>query len=159
MPRPTKFRVVCTYPEANYFKPAGVSLKTIEQIVLGLDEYEAISLADLEGMTQEEAARFMNVSRQTFGRIIASAHKKIADALVCGKALKIKGGKCIMSDREFECSSCGSKWEEPFGKGKPEECPSCCKDDFKRIDSHKCQGNHSSEKGHCCGKGKESKTK
>ncbi len=159
MPRPTKYRVVCTYPEADFFAPTGVSFDKLEEVVLALDEYEAINHADLDGMTQEEASRLMNVSRQTFGRIITNAHRKIAEALIGGKALKIEGGKCIMSEREFECSSCGSKWEESFGTGRPEECPSCCKSDIKRIDDHKCCGNHSHGSNDCCGKSKESQSK
>jgi predicted DNA-binding protein (UPF0251 family) len=64
----------------------------LEQVSLTVDELEAIRLADLEGLYQEKAAQRMNVSRQTFGRIIEAAHKKIADALVHGKALSITGG-------------------------------------------------------------------
>ena len=59
---------------------------------LTFDELEAIRLADFEGLYQEQAAKKMNISRQTFGRIVESAHKKIADALVNGKALSIEGG-------------------------------------------------------------------
>ena len=57
-----------------------------------IDEFEAIRLADLDGLYQEDAAKKMNVSRQTFGNIVNSAHKKIADALLNAKALKIEGG-------------------------------------------------------------------
>jgi len=57
-----------------------------------VDEFEAIRLTDLEGLYQADAAEKMNISRQTLGRILESAHKKIADALVHGKALLIKGG-------------------------------------------------------------------
>jgi predicted DNA-binding protein (UPF0251 family) len=64
----------------------------LQQVTLTVDEFEAIRLADLQGLYQEQAAEKMNVSRQTFGRIIESAHKKIADALVNGKALSIQGG-------------------------------------------------------------------
>jgi predicted DNA-binding protein (UPF0251 family) len=64
----------------------------LEEVVLLKDELEAIRLADLDEKYQQEAADNMNVSRQTFGNIIRSAHQKIADALVNGKALKIKGG-------------------------------------------------------------------
>jgi predicted DNA-binding protein (UPF0251 family) len=64
----------------------------LQHINLTIDELEAIRLADLEGLYQEQAAQKMNVSRQTFGRIIETAHKKIADALVNGKALLIEGG-------------------------------------------------------------------
>ncbi len=79
-------------PQASYYKPQGVPLRTLEQVALTVDELEAIRLADLEGLYQEEAAKRMNVSRQTFGRIIEAAHRKVADALVHGKALSIAGG-------------------------------------------------------------------
>jgi len=79
-------------PEATYYKPQGVPLRVLEQVALTVDELEAIRLADLEGLYQEEAAKRMNVSRQTFGRIVEAAHRKVADALVHGKALSIEGG-------------------------------------------------------------------
>jgi len=64
----------------------------LKEVNLTLDELEALRLADFDGLYQEEAAAKMNVSRQTFGNIIKSAHKKIAGALLQGKALKIEGG-------------------------------------------------------------------
>lgn len=82
-------------PNTVYYKPAGIRLMELEEVVLELDEYEAIKLADLEELYQEDAAGQMKISRQTFGRIICSAHKKIADALVNGKAIKIEGGNVI----------------------------------------------------------------
>lgn len=95
MPRPFKCRMVRCKPDTNYFKPRGIPLSDLQEVGLGLDELEAIRLADLEGFYQEDAAKKMNISRQTFGNIIAAAHKKIADAIVNGKALKISGGKNI----------------------------------------------------------------
>lgn len=76
----------------DYFKPRGIPLSALQEVGLTLDEFEAIRLADLEGLYQEDAAKKMDVSRQTFGNIIAIAHKKVADAIVNGKALKIAGG-------------------------------------------------------------------
>ena len=95
MPRPFKCRRVCGTPGSDYFKPRGIPLSDLQEIGLTIDEFEAIRLADLGGLYQEEAAKKMAISRQTFGNIIASAHKKIADAIVNGKALKISGGKDI----------------------------------------------------------------
>ena len=92
MPRPFKCRRVCGTPETDYFKPRGISLDELEEVGLTIDEFEAIRLADLDGLYQEDAAKKMNVSRQTFGNIINSAHKKVADALLNAKALKIEGG-------------------------------------------------------------------
>lgn len=70
-------------------------MSALQEIGLSLDEFEAVRLADLEGLYQEEAAQKMNISRQTFGNILTTAHRKIADALVNGKALKIAGGMNI----------------------------------------------------------------
>ena len=99
MPRPFKCRRVCGTPGAYYFKPRAIPLSTLEEISLTIDEFEAIRLADLEGLYQEDAAKKMDVSRQTFGNIIAAAHKKIADAIVNGKALKIVGSKDIKESK------------------------------------------------------------
>jgi uncharacterized protein len=64
-----------------------------------LDEFEALRLADLDGLYQEQAAEQMNVSRPTFSRGIESAHRKLADALVHGKALRIEGGPVQIGQR------------------------------------------------------------
>ncbi len=74
------------------FKPAGVPLRALEEIAMTLDEFEALRLADLDGLQQEPAARQMNVSRPTFSRVLEAARRKLADALVHGKALRIEGG-------------------------------------------------------------------
>jgi len=103
MPRPKCCRRVCRQPDANYFKPRGIPAVELEEVVLNLDEFEAIRLADYEQLYQEEAATRMNISRQTFGRIIESAHRKIADVLISGKALKIEGGEVNVKEN----GSCG----------------------------------------------------
>jgi predicted DNA-binding protein (UPF0251 family) len=92
MARPCRCRKIRCNPDTNYFKPRGIPLDMLEEINLTLDELEAVRLADLEEMYQEDAAKKMNISRQTFGNIINSAHKKIADVLLNAKALKIEGG-------------------------------------------------------------------
>src|SRR4030066_1536095 len=92
MARPRNCRRVGSIPESDYFKPRGIPLSMLEDVILTVDEFEAIRLADLESLYQEKAAEKMNVSRQTFGRIIDSAHKKVAEVLVRGKSLRIDGG-------------------------------------------------------------------
>jgi predicted DNA-binding protein (UPF0251 family)/predicted Fe-Mo cluster-binding NifX family protein len=92
VPRPSKCRRVEFLPEITYFKPAGVPLKNLEKISMSVAEAEALRLKDLEGLEQEEGAAKMNVSRPTFQRIVATARKKIADALLNGKAIRIEGG-------------------------------------------------------------------
>lgn len=92
MPRPFRCRRIGCRPDKNYFKPRGIPADMLEEVNLTLDELEAIRLADWQGLYQEDAAKKMNISRQTFGNIINSAHKKIADVLLNSKALKIEGG-------------------------------------------------------------------
>jgi len=90
MPRQKCKRRIAFSASVTYFKPAGIPLRDLEEVMLAADEVEAIRLANLEGMYQEEAAAAMGISRQTFGRIISSANKKIAEGLVKGKALRIE---------------------------------------------------------------------
>ncbi len=89
MPRPKKHRKVSCRPAASYFKPIGIPMFKLDEEILEADELEAIKLADLQKDSHEEAAKKMNISRATFGRIISKARGKIADSLLNGKALRI----------------------------------------------------------------------
>jgi hypothetical protein len=104
MSRPQCCRRIAGRPIASVFHPAGIPVRGLDEIVLTLDEFEAIRLADLEGLYQEQAAERMIVSRPTFGRILAAAHRKVAEALAHGKTLKIEGGTVRMERlRSFPC--------------------------------------------------------
>ena len=92
MTRPKKRRWINSWPAADYFKPRGIPMAELEISQLSIEEYEAMRLYDVDGLDQTQAAEMMNVSRPTFGRIIVSAHKKVAEALVYGKAIQIRGG-------------------------------------------------------------------
>ncbi|NPU99843.1 MAG: DUF134 domain-containing protein [Brevinematales bacterium] len=120
MPRPQKCRRIGFRPGITFFKPAGVPVHQLETVALTLDETEAVRLGDLEGIYHEEAARRMNVSRQTFGNIIESARRKIADCVINGKALKIEGGNVQVAGAGFVCPSCGSEWADASA-----QCPKC----------------------------------
>ena len=126
MPRPKRCRRISSTPGSSYFKPRGIPLSVLEEIVLSVDEFEAIRLADLEGLYQEPAAEKMSVSRQTFGRIIESAHRKVAEALVGGKALKIEGGAIeIAAGKILSCCDCRHSWEPNRDRNEAVQCPSC----------------------------------
>lgn len=99
MPRPVNERRLCAAIEARVMKPAGIPSRELEEVLLGFDEAEALRLADLEGLYQEAAARRMGVSRPTFSRIIESARRKTADAILNGKALRIEGGEISIIPR------------------------------------------------------------
>jgi predicted DNA-binding protein (UPF0251 family) len=134
MARPVKRRRIGCDPQANYFKPRGIPVADLDEIVLSMDELEAIRLADLEECYQETAAKQMAVSRQTFGNIVKSAHKKIAAALVQGKALKIEGGTFTMIEKLFQCDDCQHEWSVPYGTGRPNACPQCSSPNLHRSE-------------------------
>jgi hypothetical protein len=96
-------------------------------VLLTLDEYEAIRLADLEGLYQEQAAARMKVSRQTFGRIVETARRKVADVLVHGKTLRIEGGPVAARGRvPVLCPRCHGALGLTEGSGSA-ACPHCRK--------------------------------
>jgi len=148
MARPQCPRQIDSAPGTLYFKPRAIPLSQLQEVTLTFDEYEAIKLADLKGMYHIQASKKMTISRQTFGRIIESARKKLADAIVNGKAIKIEGGIINMAQKRlFHCADCDHYWEAPFGTGRPEACPNCMSTDFRRADSNRGPGN--SEKRIC----------
>lgn len=107
MPRPPIERAVAGVPRVTLFKPAGVPSRELEHLRLAVDELEAIRLVDLEGLSHEQAAETMGVSRQTVGRVLERGRAKVAEALVGGKAILIGGGQyrvatCIDTPPETE---------------------------------------------------------
>lgn len=90
MPRPCRMRRIRGNPNSVYFKPAGIRMVELESIILAMDEFEALRLKDYENVEQEEAAKKMNISQPTFHRILLSARRKISDAIINGKAIKIE---------------------------------------------------------------------
>ena len=92
MARPIKPRRVLFDPDVVYFKLRAVPLSMLEEVDLSIDELEALRLCDLEDFEQEEAAKKMKVSQSTLQRILTSARKKVAEALIGGKAIKIRKG-------------------------------------------------------------------
>ena len=151
MPRPPCCRRVGCLPRCLMFKPAGIPASRLEVVVLGLDEMEAIRLADLLGLYQEQAAEQMNVSRQTFGRIVEVARRKVAQALIEGKVLRIEHGEVEMSEtRRFKCHDCDNTWERAFGAGRPAGCPQCQSTNIHRAITDRGQaGGPNRERGHC----------
>jgi len=90
MPRPKMPRCVRFNPNVYYFKPRGVPLRMLEEVVLLPDELEALKLYQIDGLDQIKAAKKMKISQPTFARILACAYKKLANALIEGKAIRIE---------------------------------------------------------------------
>lgn len=118
MPRPRCCRRIACRPGAARFLPSEGGLAGAADVVMTLDEFEAIRLADLLGLYQEQAADRMEVSRTTFGRIVDSAHRKIAEALVEGRPIRIEGGT-VLSGARRRCGICAAEWDGASG------CPRC----------------------------------
>ena len=136
MARPSFCRRVESVPQVTLFKPQGIPMRELQYVTLTVDELETLRLADLEGLHHDKAAEKMGISRQTFGRIVASARKKVARTLVEGQALAINGGNYRMEDvRTFQCDACGHVWELSFGTGRPEGCEKCQSTKIHRTES------------------------
>ena len=124
MARPTKVRTVDFFPESTYFTPMGKSKCELEEVILKLEELEAMRLKDIEKLNQECAEK-MKVSRQTFQNIIDSAREKVAIAfLTQGKAIRIDGGNYRAKFCKFKCLDCDNIYEINYLQDK-EKCPSC----------------------------------
>ncbi|MGB9763484.1 MAG: DUF134 domain-containing protein [Minisyncoccia bacterium] len=89
MPRPRIYRRISCRLKSCFFKPQGIPLRNLELVILTIEEAEALRLKHLLGLDQIEAAKKMGISQPTFQRTLSSAYKKIAEALVKGKAIKI----------------------------------------------------------------------
>jgi predicted DNA-binding protein (UPF0251 family)/predicted Fe-Mo cluster-binding NifX family protein len=92
MVRPVHNRRVAFIPDVTYFKPAGIPARQLAEVTLKVEELEAVRICDLEGLEQDGGARSMGVSRPTFQRVLYAGRRKIADALLNGKAIRIEGG-------------------------------------------------------------------
>ena len=108
--RPKKYRRVKDYPLIRRFSPRGRAGRP-DEVNLAMDEFEALRLADYKGLSQKEAARSMQVSQQTFSRILNRARRIISDILINGKIVKIQGGQCIINS--YKDSSRGSTQQAP----------------------------------------------
>ncbi len=128
MSRPVKLRYVAQLPSTGSFRPVGVPMNALREVCLSLEETEAIRLKDLEGLEQEECAQRMQISRPTFHRVLESARRKLADALVNGKAIQIEGGNFGLPHHRFRCNNDGHEWDVPFealANRLPLSCPIC----------------------------------
>jgi len=122
LPRRPCCKRVEEMPGVNYFKPRAVPLAALEEVILSVEELEALRLAHKEGLYQQDAAERMGVSRATFGRVLEGAHRKVTKALVEGCALRIEGGSFRMSGPEC-CEQCPVRAAQV--EGQPSPCDSC----------------------------------
>ncbi len=126
MPRPRKWRTVEFVQGGLHLVPVGRPACEGEEEILKVEELEAVRLKDLLNLSQDECAGKMQVSRQTFQRILGDARSKVARALVEGKALKVEGGNFTRSICRLTCCQCSQQWEESYeNQGQESTCPRC----------------------------------
>jgi len=112
--RPPKWRRVEFIPNIHYFVPLNIKNKNVEENILLVEEIEAMRLKDLEKLEQEECAEKMQVSRQTFQRVLNNAREKITDSIIKGKAIRIEGGNFTRNICPIRCLDCGREWKESY---------------------------------------------
>jgi predicted DNA-binding protein (UPF0251 family) len=147
MVRPRKIKKVFFEPNATYFKPSGVPLRDLDEVVITLDELETLRLSNIEKLSQTDAANLMDIHQSTFQRTLTRAREKIADALINSKAIKIFGGEYqipvqkkgfgrnrsgmqnqLNDSNQCICPNCGYKQNHIAGKPcNLEVCPVCKK--------------------------------
>lgn len=114
MSRPPKWRKVEFIPNIQYFVPLDSQTANMEENILRIEEIEAIRLKDVEKLEQEECAERMEVSRQTFQRILNTGREKIADSIINGKAIRIEGGNFTRNICPVKCLDCNKEWKESY---------------------------------------------
>jgi len=130
--RPPRIRRIDSPPRFQSFKPVGVPRRGLARIELTVDEYEAIRLVDYMDFDHAGAAEHMGVSRPTFTRIVDRARRKVAEALVEGELLTIRGGAFDFVTTRHRCRTCGEE-ERRAGAAEPDPCPDCGSEDVEDV--------------------------
>jgi uncharacterized protein len=123
MVRPRRFRRILEEPQIRCFKPEKANLDSLEPIKVTIDEFEAIRLRDYHDIQQKRSAEIMGISQPTFHRILTSARKKIAEALIDGNTIMIVGEDFITNKERYKCNKCGFEWLSP--EKEYSKCPDC----------------------------------
>jgi predicted DNA-binding protein (UPF0251 family) len=141
-------------PCVKYYKPAGIPLRFLDEVCLSIEELESVRLKDLEDLDQEQCAQRMNISRSTFQRVQGSARKKIAEALLTGKAIRIEGGNFEIASLRCCCDN-GHEWAvsiDETAKESINSCPVCQSAAIQQLPPvEACQGH--GRRGRCHGHG------
>ncbi len=124
MPRPRKTRYITTEPATRSLYPGDNGAQVHEPVEIGRDEYEALRLVDYDGLFHDAAGEMLGVSRQTVGRILSGARRKLVGAFVEGYPVEIEGGDAEMMIH-YVCRDCGNQWLGFEGSLPAKHCPAC----------------------------------
>jgi predicted DNA-binding protein (UPF0251 family) len=130
--RPKKERKVKHPPLFHSFKPAGIKRHKLSRITMTLAEFEAIRLADYEGLGHLEASVYMEISRSTFTRLIEKARKKVSSLIVEGTSLDIGGGRIHFNENIYKCNDCYFIFRVPIAE-EVLKCSECDSDNLSNL--------------------------
>jgi len=136
MTRPHQIRKIQSPPRAKGFIPLGFYRDRSDPVVLNIEEFESIRLLDYEGLTQEAAAKCMQVSRPTLTRIYERARGKVASALTEARQILIEGGNVVFKGNWYECDQCGSHFNNPLEE-LIASCPLCSSNRIQHLTDQK----------------------
>ena len=134
MPRRKRNRRIQVPPVIKGMSVFGVRGRKSNEVILRIEEYEAIRLLDYQNLTQEEAAVFMDVSRPTLTRIYEEARNKVATAFVEGRDILFRGGDIYFDKNWFKCNDCQASFNQ-HDDTKP-ECPVCSSSDVMSLNDY-----------------------
>jgi len=153
MSRPQRTKLVKFMPCIKGFKPFGRNRGQQQLVILTVDEFEVIRLLDYIGLSQEEAATEMQISRPTLTRIYEHARNSIAKAFVEGASISIEGGSVSFSEEMYECTNCHTTYSMPIDhSGFADNCPQCHSEKVTNLNNcfrkgcHRC---HACKPVHC----------
>ena len=144
---PYRKRRIHLPPRFGHFKPAGVPRRLLKRIELTLDEYEAIRLADYEGLEHLAASEKMNISRSTFTRLIEKARHKLAEVVIDGREMVIEGGNIDLVNTLHRCVDCGELMPGPLDP-EAEKCRDCGSENLEDL-AARCFGRGRRGRGRC----------
>ena len=134
MPRKKRNRRIQVPPVIKGMSVYGIRGRKSNEVILHLEEYEAIRLLDYQNLTQEEAAVYMDVSRPTLTRIYEEARKKVATSFVEGRDLLFRGGDVYFEKNWYKCNSCQASFSDYSDK--VTNCPVCSSDDIISLNQY-----------------------
>lgn len=131
MPRKKRNRRIQVPPVIKGMSVYGIRGRKSNEVILHIEEYEAIRLLDYQNLTQEEAAKFMDISRPTLTRIYEEARNKVATAFVEGRDILFRGGDIYFDKNWFKCNSCQASFSNYSDKDVV--CPVCNSNDLVSL--------------------------
>ncbi|MBN2436415.1 MAG: DUF134 domain-containing protein [Spirochaetes bacterium] len=139
MSRPRKTRTIEGPPYCKSFKPQGIPTRYINTIVITVEEYECVRLADYNNLEHKDASAKLGISRSVFTRMLQNARNKIAKAIIDGCELLIEGGEFDFENNRIRCLACHNTYQAPINEVSITVCPNCSSDNLQNLNGQYSQ--------------------